>query len=338
MIIEAVAKSNLILQRAQLNKGAVLMESQPMFSVIFTSYNGGEYVADSLDSIISQNTNYSYEIIVCDDCSTDNTREVLLFYKKKYPDLIKLILNKKNLGGPGLNFWNAVTCCSGKYIMVGQDDDLWLPNRVAVMIAYMEQHPYVDSCHLNSRECITTDNKRFPIVGVDTSCYLKKEVFHIDGIGDVGIWYTSTINFEKRLYEEAAHDGLGILGLCIRRDILNTLMEEVNPVKKKFIWNEEPIAFWLAERNNHALIDFDGQLSRFGHSNLTFNKNIYLMLRRSFKFWGMRIFYFNFYYHKRINPIHLFFKNCVFIPIMIIKSLKTKYVQLFKTDVNIINP
>ncbi len=61
-------------------------------------YNHEKYIATALNSILMQNVHFDYDIVVGEDCSTDNTRKILLEYKKKYPDKFKLILHNKNVG------------------------------------------------------------------------------------------------------------------------------------------------------------------------------------------------------------------------------------------------
>lgn len=94
-------------------------------SVICTSFNYERYIGHALDSIINQKTNFPFEIIVVDDCSTDHSRELLQTYKEKYPDLIRLFFNEKNKGLT--RTW--ISICKearGKYIARCDADDYWI--------------------------------------------------------------------------------------------------------------------------------------------------------------------------------------------------------------------
>ncbi|GHV84103.1 hypothetical protein AGMMS50212_14430 [Spirochaetia bacterium] len=311
---------------------------QCMFSVVFTSYNGGEFIAETLDSIINQKHNYPYEIIICDDCSTDNSREVILSYKEKYPNIIKLVFNEKNLCGPGLNFWNGLTYCSGKYIMSAQEADPWLPDRVKLQIAYMEQYPAIDACFvLVSKYDIRLDGIQSLHSRIDSSQFNKKEIFHVDEIRDVEILscHTGIKTSYVQFYE--VKSGIGNVGMCIPKKILDKLVDDVKPTKRKWIWNEEPIAQWVFIRNNFVVLNFPGFVWRKGHSSLTFNINIHKMIKRFFLLLDMKIFYFNFYYRDKINPIHRLFKSFAFIFAMIAKVFKEKYTELFKNENLVIN-
>ena len=77
------------------------MNSKIKLSVIIISYNQEKYISEAIESVINQKTNFKYEILVSDDCSKDKTQEIIEKYEKKYPNLVKNIKHKKNLGGTG---------------------------------------------------------------------------------------------------------------------------------------------------------------------------------------------------------------------------------------------
>lgn len=95
-----------------------------MVSVFMMTYNHENYIAQALDSILMQKINFGYEIIVGEDCSTDRTREIILSYAQRKPDLFKLILHDHNVGAKANQ--NAVlNACKGKYIAPCEGDDYW---------------------------------------------------------------------------------------------------------------------------------------------------------------------------------------------------------------------
>ena len=112
-----------------------------LISVIIPSYNRAGTVGYTIDSIIAQKVNADIEIVIGDDCSTDNAREVLLQYKEKYPDIIRLFFWEENLG-LGANWASCVKECRGKYICNCDNDDYWHnPNKLQLQLDYMESHP-----------------------------------------------------------------------------------------------------------------------------------------------------------------------------------------------------
>ena len=99
----------------------------PSVSVAMATYNGEKYLEEQLDSILSQTLKPS-EIIVCDDQSTDGTREILDRYQQR--GLIKYFVNEKRLGFIG-NFKRAVSLSSSdNYIALSDQDDIWLPGKI----------------------------------------------------------------------------------------------------------------------------------------------------------------------------------------------------------------
>jgi glycosyltransferase involved in cell wall biosynthesis len=93
-------------------------------SVCMITYNHEKYIAQAIDSVLMQKTNFDYELVIGEDCSTDRTREILVQYHEKYPDKIKLVLNEKN-SGAAKNFVNCYSSCTGDYIALLEGDDLW---------------------------------------------------------------------------------------------------------------------------------------------------------------------------------------------------------------------
>ena len=94
-------------------------------SVCLITYNHEKFIAQALDSILMQEVNYEYEIVVGEDCSTDDTRKILLEYKERYPDKIRLILREKNVGHIE-NLLQTYKSCKGKYVATLDGDDYWI--------------------------------------------------------------------------------------------------------------------------------------------------------------------------------------------------------------------
>ncbi|GHV04446.1 hypothetical protein FACS189485_09860 [Spirochaetia bacterium] len=100
-------------------------------SIAMTTYNGARYLREQLDSILTQN--YSdFELVICDDCSTDNTWAILAEYAEK-DTRVHCRRNDKNLGYTK-NFEKAITLCRGDYIALSDQDDVWTPDHLAVLL------------------------------------------------------------------------------------------------------------------------------------------------------------------------------------------------------------
>ena len=125
--------------------------SRKLISVIIPSYNRADTVGQTIDSIISQVVDADVEVVVGDDCSTDNVREVLEQYQKKYPDVIRLFFREQNMG-LGANWAQCVKDCRGDYICNCDNDDYWHNHqKLQLQLDYMESHPSCNICITDHR-------------------------------------------------------------------------------------------------------------------------------------------------------------------------------------------
>jgi len=93
-------------------------------SICIITYNQEQYIERAIDSAVMQQCNCNYEIIISDDCSTDNTRTLIARYAAQYPNLIKAYYAQTNLGM--LRNWEkALKLCTGRYIALLEGDDFW---------------------------------------------------------------------------------------------------------------------------------------------------------------------------------------------------------------------
>ena len=102
-----------------------------MISIALASYNGSKFIREQLDSILAQ-TYQDFEVVICDDCSTDNTWQILGDYAST-DNRIKIFENECNLGFKK-NFEKAISLCSGEYIALSDQDDIWTKNHLEVLL------------------------------------------------------------------------------------------------------------------------------------------------------------------------------------------------------------
>lgn len=94
------------------------------------TYNGAKYLREQIDSILSQ-TISDFELIICDDCSNDETWNILVDYASR-DNRIKIYRNNENLGFKR-NFEVAINKCKGDYIALSDQDDIWLPSHLEIL-------------------------------------------------------------------------------------------------------------------------------------------------------------------------------------------------------------
>jgi glycosyltransferase involved in cell wall biosynthesis len=124
------------------------MNHRPKVSVVLITYNQEKYVHQAMNSFIAQETNFRIEIVVADDCSTDNTPRIINEYARQYPDLVKPIAAAKNVGVMK-NFLRGFRAAQGEYIAVCEGDDYWTDTKKLQLQAdHLDKHPdYAISFH-----------------------------------------------------------------------------------------------------------------------------------------------------------------------------------------------
>lgn len=137
-------------------------DKEILLSVLVAAYNHEKYIRKALDSIIMQQTTFRYEIIVAEDCSKDNTAKILLEYKRKYPDLIRLRLRRKNVGG-NRNVYSVFSKMRGKYIATMDGDDYWTDsNKLQKQVTLLEKNPTY-SAVVHRCEIVNEHGKKQPV-------------------------------------------------------------------------------------------------------------------------------------------------------------------------------
>lgn len=118
-----------------------MSKSDILVSVWMAAYYAGANIAQGIESILMQETEYPYEIVISDDCSGDNTWDVVSEYVKKYPDLIRAVRNEQNLG-LSKNVLATKMRCRGKYIVNLSGDDYWIDkDKIQKQVDFLESHP-----------------------------------------------------------------------------------------------------------------------------------------------------------------------------------------------------
>ena len=116
------------------------MNQNPLISVALCTYNGQEFLREQLDSILSQSYTHT-EIVIVDDCSTDDTAAILSTYLQT-DNRIRLVNNSQNLGYTK-NFEKALQLCKGEYIAISDQDDIWHPDKLKLQFEAMGAHQLI---------------------------------------------------------------------------------------------------------------------------------------------------------------------------------------------------
>ncbi len=120
--------------------------SKPLLSVAVITYNHEKFIRQALDSVLMQQTDFPFEIVIGEDCSTDDTRGILISYKDQYPDKIRMVTSEFNVG-PLPNVLRTYRACNGDYIAVLEGDDYWTdPLKLQKQVDFLEANPDFSIC------------------------------------------------------------------------------------------------------------------------------------------------------------------------------------------------
>lgn len=121
----------------------------PLLSVCIRTYNQEKYIAQALESVLMQKTDFPFEIIVSDDCSKDGTVVILNQYASRFPEKIRLILGDRNLGGPN-NLRRVIEASVSKYITCLDGDDYYTDcYKLQKQVEFLEEHEDYVACFHN---------------------------------------------------------------------------------------------------------------------------------------------------------------------------------------------
>lgn len=190
-------------------------------SVIVLTYNQEKTIAQTLDSILTQVHSYDYEILVGDDASKDNTPKIIEEYATKFPDIIKPVLRKQNLGIVK-NYFDLVKASEGEYIMGCAGDDYWLPGKVDIQLDYMERHPECSMLYTQANVFDTTSQQFVdPFLG----------------------------NPDNALEKLLLTNHVPAVTIAYRRTLKDSFMSETDRIREKWEMEDYPLVLFAAGNN-----------------------------------------------------------------------------------------
>lgn len=155
-----------------------------LVSVIMPSWNTGRFIAESIQSVLGQ-TYGDLELIIVDDCSTDDTDEVVASFTDSR---IRYIKNEENMGA-ALSRNRAMREARGEWIAFLDSDDLWEPEKLEKQIAFMKDNGYVFSYHEYER--VDEEGKPLHIYVSGPDVVDKRRMYHYDYIGQATMIYSA---------------------------------------------------------------------------------------------------------------------------------------------------
>lgn len=205
-----------------------------LVSIIMPSWNTGKYIAQSIDSVLKQ-TYTNWELIIVDDCSTDNTDEVISNYTDKR---IRYLKNSNN-SGAALTRNRALREAQGEWIAFLDSDDLWLPEKLEHQIAFMEQNHYSFSYH--EYEKIDEQSQRLGVYVSGPDIVTKRKMYNYGYPGCLTFMYNAKIMGLIQIKDIKKNNDYAILLKLCKKDNCYLLKENLAMyrIRKKSISHDK---------------------------------------------------------------------------------------------------
>jgi len=144
----------------------VSADVRPLVSVLMITWNHEEHIAQAVEGILSQQCGFPFELIIGEDCSQDQTREICVHYQQRYPDIIILVTADENVGMH--RNLSRIWCRSrGKYIALCEGDDYWSdPEKLAKQTAWMEARSNFTLCGTYTQKIRQDENGSWVEAGI----------------------------------------------------------------------------------------------------------------------------------------------------------------------------
>jgi glycosyltransferase involved in cell wall biosynthesis len=166
-------------------------------SALVTCFNHERYIRAALESVLAQKTSFPFEIVICDDGSSDGTRAILAEFKARRPERIRLLLPETNLGLGGVEIYmRGIEMCRGRYVALLDGDDCWTdPDKLQKQADFLDARPDCPMCFHNS-EVRYEDGIRssWPLYGAPL-----KERLNIEALFEVSSIHNSTVMFRPEV-------------------------------------------------------------------------------------------------------------------------------------------
>lgn len=181
----------------------------PTVSVIIPNYNHAPYLKERIDSVLNQ-TYQDFEVIILDDCSPDNSVEVIEQYRSN-PHVSHILINEQNTRNTFIQWERGISMAKGRYIWIAESDDVAEPQLLETLIGQLEQHPDASVAFCHSRlidadgALLSEQNTKNPAqpgqITIDGSCTFLRHLLIFNYI-----YNASMAVFRRDVYDRANPD------------------------------------------------------------------------------------------------------------------------------------
>lgn len=165
-------------------------------SVLMITYNHRDFIAQAIESVLSQQTSFDYELVIGDDCSTDGTREIVQDFQAMRPGRVRLLPAEPNLGVVG-NFVRTYHGCRGQYVALLEGDDRWTsPDKLQAQVEYLDAHLECAACFHATKVFHEADD----VPARDCFPIMRRRTYGIEDLLESNFMYTCSVTFRNHLF------------------------------------------------------------------------------------------------------------------------------------------
>ena len=169
---------------------------KPKVSICMITYNHAAYIGEAIKGVLSQITSFSVELVIGEDCSTDDTRKVIQQYSGTDKIKIRTNFNKNNIGMQE-NFSRTFWACEGQYIALLEGDDYWTdPLKLQRQVDFLDANPDFSICF--HPVFVLTSGK----LEKDTRTRKVADVTNINDLAEGNFMHTCSVVFRSKLFDK----------------------------------------------------------------------------------------------------------------------------------------
>lgn len=219
------------------------MKNKPKVSIVSISYNQEKFIKHTIDSFIEQQTDFSFEVIIADDASTDRTPKIIQDCASKYPDIIRPILRKKNIGAVA-NSIDSLKAAKGKYVALCEGDDYWTdPNKLQLQVDFLEKNPDYALCFHPVDVLFEGETTHYTFPD-----NLDKDYFTLSNLLESNYIQTNSVMYRKQTYDNLPEK---ILPLDWYIHIYHAQFGKIGFINNKMsVYRKHPGGLWWESHKN----------------------------------------------------------------------------------------
>lgn len=251
-----------------------------LLSINTMTYNHEKYIAQCIEGILMQKTNFAFELLIHDDASTDDTTNIIREYEKKYPNIIKPIYQTENQWSKGIKISATYQYprAKGKYIAICEGDDYWIDeNKLQMQVDFLEKNPEYGMCYTKAKQYNQSMQK-----------------FNKNSVGA-----------DFKGFEDLLKNGNRIptLTTVYRKDLLDKYQNEIQPNNKGWLMGDYPMWLYFSHESKIKFFDKETAVYRVLEESASHSTDINKMIKFEESVYDIRQFYANKY--KVNNKVEL---------------------------------